>query len=461
MEITLSEDQQACFNLIGEGKNLLISGEAGTGKSLLINKLRSSFEGVHITASTGLAAINVEGSTLHSWAGIYDSGLSPETMVARMPPNARYRILTCKKLIIDEISMVSDQLLDYLDTLLRLVRNTNRPLGGIQVILFGDFLQLPPVSTNGEKFCFISKAFRLGEFETRILFKNYRQLNKEFVEFLGRIRYGEHTDEDVKLLRSRDLNTMENKPVFDKHPVHLFSSNSEVDNENEKFYKQIDSKEFIYEQAEDGSENDLKQLNKNSPCKDRLKLKVGCQVMLLDNRFSYLGLVNGSVGEIIGFESLALNNDRYRGDNSSPTAKNYETAYDLMCEFNLGDEIPVVKFNNGVELAVPYHSWNKSEVVQNRQTGEEEIKIRARLVQMSLRLSWAITIHKSQGMTLDAIICDFSRIFSEGQIYVAISRVKTLEGLFIKNLNPRNIKANYQIVTYYKNLIRRLKGSVS
>lgn len=456
--ITISKDQQNCLDLIAEGHNMFISGKAGSGKSFLIGKIKELYPTTDITASTGMAALNIDGSTIHSFSGFFNPDIGLDHVYKTLSLTSRFKISSCTRLIIDEVSMISNIMLDFLDCLYRLVRKDDRPFGGIQVMLFGDLLQIPPVSDKHSNvkhnFCFMAKVFKEGNFKRRLLDYSFRQGgDKEFADLLDRMRFAELTVDDKKLLMSRN-----NLPVPEgETPVHLFSNNKEVEILNYKYYSKLEEVETTFNLEESGEEPEISRLKDTAPCMDPLVLKIGTQVMCLDNRFSKSGIVNGSVGVVTGFTSLA--NHVKKLENSVEYIFHiYKASLDLsQYHNNEFDIIPIVKFeSNNLEIPIPYNVWSKTKLIKNSTTKvEEEIEI-ARITQMSLRQAWAITIHKSQGIQVKCLVADLGKVFSDGQAYVACSRVTSLKGLYLRNLDFRKITANREMVNFYKNMVNDL-----
>ena len=414
----LSEEQKQAIYAIEDGDSIFVTGSAGTGKSFLLQYLRRNYlgAGLHITASTGIAAVNIGGQTLHSWSGIGLGNMPLEATIQNVFSvkfsKLRRRIKNAKMLAIDEISMISSATFDLLDGVFKVVRGNEKPFGGLQMILFGDFLQLPPVERTGEvNFCFSSEAWKNLDPRTFILKKVFRQQDQQFVNLLDNIRFGTINENDINLLKSRiNLNDV-NSSI---KPTMLVTHNAQVDLINREELKKIPeaSKFFAAEFIGDSAKFDF--LRKNCLAYERLELKLGSQVMMLKNTYQKDGIINGSLGIIRGFSDKK--------------------------------EHPIVEFQNGKKLTISPEEW----ALEKFDEEKREAKIEAQMIQIPLILSWAITIHKSQGMTLDKVRCDLSKVFADGQIYVALSRVKTIEGLYIDGLDFRRIKANKAVVEFYQ-----------
>ena len=382
-------------SLIDSNRNIFITGSAGTGKSYILNQLRQNFD-MDVTASTGMAAINVSGTTIHSFAGVGIGDHAAEEYYWRMRPDTRDRIKKCTRLAIDEISMLSAEMLDLIDAVFKLVKNNKLSFGGVQLIVIGDFLQLPPVSkdeASPASFAFESQAWIDAEFETVFLEKVYRQTDKQFLAELSNIRIG-------------NPGNIQSYPTSDK-ATRLFALNRLADAYNYEKLRALKTPSKYFEAVDSGEGKAISLIYKNCLAPKDLYLKVGARVMLLVNKIDY-GLINGSTGEA------------------------------TQCD----DEVEV-RFDNGVTMSFG------PEIVARVIVDKVEL---ARRTQIPLRLAWAISIHKAQGMTLDQVHVDCEGIFECGQAYVALSRVKTKEGLSIVNIKPEHIMANQKAVEFYEKL---------
>lgn len=424
-----SEYLNKIIDLINQGENIFITGYAGTGKSYILNKLKKKFK-IDVTSTTGLAAVNVQGQTIHSWAGVGICNKPVEDVIEKILRRAslKKQIFNSKILAIDEISMLDARTFDYIDTVLRTLKDSEKPFGGIQVLLFGDFFQLPPVEKESG-FCFDSKCWQELDLKTVFLEKIYRQSDEQFIKSLNNLRLNQLTEEDARLFYDREVNY----DTSGSDVLHIFSTNREADNYNNFKFNSVEKRLHRFTSADkihrkkSVIEFDKKNLNEklskfdimtwemfDKCCKApaALDLKEGCKVMLLKNLNFNKGLINGATGTVL----------------------------------ELDDESILVKFDNGVEEIIPKHTfeaYRDGEVVVSRE-------------QYPLRLAYGITIHKSQGMTLDKLIVDCNRIFECGQVYVALSRIKTLDGLYLKSFNPRKVVANEQVVEFYERLKNKL-----
>ena len=401
MSINLSPEQKCAFELFGQ-ENIFLTGGAGTGKTTLLKTMiESGRDGLFVTASTGIAALAIGGSTLHAFAGVgYGQG-SIEDMVSMIRKNKRTlaRWNSCRILIIDEISMVSGEFLDRINEIAKAVRFNSAPFGGINVCFSGDFLQLPPV--KAEIYAFQSNAWK--ELSLHVFnFENvFRQENAEFVKILNELRYAKISPLSILKLQDRLVEP-------DPCAINLVPTNSEADEINDRKLDELAGEEYSWK-AEDkfDSESHHEQLKKICLAPEILTLKVGARVMLLTNLDLYNNLANGSLGTVISLTG------------------------------------PIVKFDQTeLPICVRSHSFELKQ-------GND---IMASRDQLPLRLAWAITIHKSQGMTLHKVNISIGACFEKGQAYVALSRASTLEGLTIKTFSPGAVKVSRSVVEYYRGL---------
>lgn len=426
--ITLTEKQQEAYTKVRSGKSILLTGPAGTGKTHLITKIRENFRGVAITSTTGTSALLLGGSTLFSYLGI---GLG-EGCVDWLVDKIKKRKYLMKRwkgmkvLVIDEISMMNPDLFDKLNAVAQRLRNNSRPWGGIQLLLSGDFLQLPVVKS--EKFTFEAESWKESIDATICLTENVRQdKDVQYRDILARCRLQEHTDEDIAVLNSRI-----GKDVSKHGITHtkLYSRNIDVDKENEAALDEIacehdDDADFEFHEYEmrvqkivqDVPDWKVEKAIKNCIAPNYYMLCPGAQVMLLVNMYEGEGedktLVysNGSRGVVI---SISRNH------------------------------VPTVRFMDGGEREIEEHLFE----IKNE---EDKKQVDFILTQTPLRVAYAITIHKSQGLTLDCAEVDIANCFCPGQAYVALSRVKSLDGLRLKRrVRKGDIKADQKCLKYYR-----------
>lgn len=416
----LSSEQQSVISAFEEGKNILVTGGAGTGKSHLLHYLKRHYasQGLEVAASTGIAAVNIGGSTIHSWAGIGLANMPVEKIIenlfsARLN-KVRRKIKQTRALAIDEISMISAELLVILDQVFRAVRENDEVMGGMQIIFFGDFLQLPPVTSNNRpNFCFNSELWHELGLKTFVLKQIFRQDDEEFIQVLGNLRFGQLSNRDREILQSR-IGVKDHNAAI--KPTILTTHNYKVEKINSEELKKIPNTEIYYEATYFGTQTRIEFLKKNCLAQEVLKLKVGAQVMMIKNSYQKEGIINGSLGIVRDF---------------SPKKK-----------------YPIVEFANGKVITVAPQEWLLEKYDENK----KDLIVEAGLNQIPLILSWAMTIHKSQGLTLDKISCDLSDVFSPGQIYVALSRAKSLEGVFIESINFNRITSDNSAVQFYHRL---------
>jgi ATP-dependent exoDNAse (exonuclease V) alpha subunit len=393
--------QAEAFEILISGKNAFITGHAGTGKTYLLNQfieyLNYNKISVGITASTGIAATHLNGITIHSWCGMGIKDKMTSSDIKKLfsrNKQAIKRIQSARVLIIDEISMLHAHQLDMINEICCRVRTDLGPFGGLQVILCGDFFQLPPVSKEKNRGEFVNQSSAWQQMGLNVCYleKQYRQTeSNDLHRLLGEIRESRVTEESCQLLAER-LNYSFDEGII---PTKLFTHNSSVDEYNLKKLAMLAEDEVVYEMTAGGDDFYVKQMKKGCMAPESLRLKIGAVVMFVYNNF-VKGYVNGTTGIIIGFD----------GESGNPIVQTFK-----------GDEI----------VASPIR-W-----------GAEELNFDAWIEQIPLRLAWAITIHKSQGMTLDYAEVDLSRAFTYGLGYVALSRVRDLDGLSLLGYNEMSL----------------------
>src|SRR3989338_5923853 len=350
----LSDKQKSVISLFEQGKNLFITGGAGSGKSYLLNFLKKNYGhlGLEVTASTGIAAVNIGGSTIHSWAGIGLANLPIKQIVENIFSakfaRVRRRIRCVKALAIDEISIISSDVLEILNKVFCAVRENSAAMGGIQMLFFGDFLQLPPVNSG---FCFNSKIWHDLDLQTITFEEIFRQEDKKFIKLLNNLRFGKVDENDRDALISRLKAKDETSTI---RPTILSTHNVKVEKINEHELQKI-----------------------------------------LHNEVIHLAEYFGSNEKILTISS---------------------------------EEWLIEKFDEEKKLVIT----------------------EAGMLQVPLILAWAMTIHKSQGMTLDKISCDLAHVFSPGQAYVALSRARNFDGVFIESMNFDRIAADDDAVKFYQ-----------
>ena len=403
--------QDEAFEILKTGNNVFITGSAGSGKTHLINRyiafLREHKVDVAVTASTGIAATHMGGVTIHSWSGlgVRDSLSDYDLDSLESRQYLWKRFENVKVLIIDEVSMLHHFRLDMVDKIIRHFRRNTKPFGGIQVVLVGDFFQLPPISRAGEPeahFVFKSDAWRDAGFTVCYLTTQYRQTDDAYLSVLNAIRANDADDDIREHLRKR----YKKKPQVDIEPTRLYTHNADVDGVNDTELERVEGDVTEYTMTHRGSAKHVELLKKSCLAPEVLRLKVGARVMCVKNNFE-AGYVNGTLGVVESCEPW---------------------------------EDPVIRTASGSLIKIPRMSWQI--------TDEDGVKVKAEITQYPLRLAWAITIHKSQGMSLDAVEVDLSRSFERGMGYVALSRVRTLEGLSLLGMNEIAFQVNEEVLGF-------------
>lgn len=415
-EFTMDSDQQKAFDLIANTNTpLFITGKAGTGKSTFIKMIQEEIDkNFLVLAPTGIAAINVGGQTIHSFFGFPFEVIGPHTQM-RVSEEKQILLKHIDTIIVDEVSMVRCDLVDGMDRFLRTAFHTHMPFGGKQVVFVGDLFQLPPVVSEpadedmlcdlwekGTPYFYkahVLKRINLPKIEFRTV---YRQKDGAFLDVLNRLRIGESTPADLELLNQH----VNYSDATEDYSVILSAYRKRADLMNERKLAELDGEEFCYMGQKDGKFN-----TKDFIVPEQLKLKVGAQVMFCRN-ISH-NCVNGTIAKVS----------------------------------NLSEDTITVKLENGAEVNVAQTVWESLERVYNRETKKMESQVVGTFTQYPLKLAWAITIHKSQGMTFDRMHFDLTRgTFAPGQAYVAISRMRSLEGLTLSRpLLPSHIIQNPEI----------------
>lgn len=432
----LSETQKNAFQLFKSGKNLLIIGTAGTGKSALVKEMKyytnthNSGKTLVITATTGIAAYNINGITINSFMGIGTGDENIDVLYKRIRTKhgIKERILGTDILIIDEVSMLSAEIFEKINMLCKTIRKSNKFFGGIQVILTGDFYQLLPVfnkntnlySENDTRLVFESELFNtiFNKRNKNIinLTTNFRQSDATFINVLSRIRTGNHTKDDMNILNGRLLSKLQIPKNILEKCVYLVSSNKRagIINITNLNNLQEPSVKYTADFAETGLKEYSTELYKELYSQFRQKgvleiqLKKNARVMLIKNISVEEGLVNGSVGTILYFEN----------------------------------NMPFVKFDNGIQRIITPVEWE----LQYRDSS-------CKVNQLPLMLCWAITHHKSQSLTLDYAILELDDCFCDHQVFVALSRLKTLNGLYLKSFNPSKITINQNVSEFLNKVL--------
>lgn len=427
-ECQFIDEQLKVLEAVSKGKSVFITGSAGTGKTQLLKEVISRLRKIHgnlkvfVTASTGVAACALNGQTLHSFAGIGIGDGSREDLESRV---LKYKWIakrwkSVKALVIDEVSMVDAKLFEDLEHIARFLRprHKNKPWGGIQLVVAGDFYQLPPVrianpdddDSSDKVYAFEAECWDASFDLQMVLLNVFRQLDPQLVKLLQGVRTGECDYDDINLLRQRCSDTVPEESV-----VRLYPTKSVVNRVNKTRLLGLNERIMTYDAVDTGDDPWKRQL-KQGIVLDCLEICKGARVMLIKNLNVKQKLVNGSTGTVTGFHDKS----------------------DL--KFGL---LPIVKFDSGREMVVVPDTW----VVM------ECDRVLATRTQIPLVLAWALTIHKCQGMTLERLHTDLSRAFGYGMVYVALSRVKSLEGLHLSGFKEWKIKAHPKVLQFYKRLM--------
>ncbi|MDQ5944182.1 MAG: family ATPase [Patescibacteria group bacterium] len=395
-------NQSLALEIMLSGESVLLTGAAGSGKTYVLNKFirlaKREGKNIAVTATTGLAATHLGGTTIHSWSGMGIHSVLPPRFVDSLAQSRKDTIKAADVLVIDEISMLHDYRLDIIDEITRKVRGRDEPFGGLQVILCGDFFQLPPINRDGEReggFIVGSDAWQKLQPVICYLGEQHRQQDDDFLTILNAMRAGDVRRNHVeRLLEQKDAELGYGQEVTELH-----TTNVDVDALNARKLAELKGEEHRFSMQTTGKQNYLDTLKRSCLAVEELVLKEGALVMCIRNSPDKK-YVNGSLGVVIGFEE--------------------ETDY------------PKVELRDGRKIVLEPASWDLMD-------GDKK---RASLAQIPLRLAWAITVHKSQGMTLDAARVDLRRAFVEGMGYVALSRVRSLGALSLTGMNSMAIRVS-------------------
>lgn len=465
--VSLSKEQEHVKELVCKmGKSVFFTGPAGTGKSVLmrsiVQEMKKKYakdpERLAVTASTGLAACNVGGMTLHSFAGIGLGKDDAQTLVKKIRRNhkAKNRWIRTRVLIIDEISMVDGDLFDKLSQIGRIIRNNGRPWGGIQLVITGDFFQLPPVpdrDSRESKFAFEAATWNTSIDHTIGLTEVFRQKDPVFASMLNEMRLGRISDQTVMTFKqlSRPLHFDDGLEVTE-----LFPTRQEVENSNQRRLRELPGEVHRYEALDAGDPLIRDRLLGNMMAPKVLELKKGAQVMLIKNLDETL--VNGSLGTVIGFSTEAafeisggaVEDEYQNGDELDPKVRKRLAAFSRVLSENAGPDkkkYPLVQFHAVDGTARIMLCCSEPWKVETP-TGE----VQASREQLPLILAWALSIHKAQGQTLARVKVDLGKVFEKGQAYVALSRATTQEGLQVLRFDKQKVMAHPRVITFYQKL---------
>ncbi len=407
--------QAQALTIMKTGVNVYLTGSAGSGKTYLLNQYISYLNDynipVAVTASTGIAATHMNGMTIHGWAGIGIKDEISEYDLEQLEDKQYLwkRFDKARVLIIDEVSMLHAHRLDIVERVCRKFKRNDKPFGGLQIILSGDFFQLPPINHSNEpdlkNMIIYSEAWKLMNPAVCYLTEQHRQEDETLTFILNAIRNNSINTIHYQQLESRINAELPNKI----HPTKLYTHNANVDIENNTELATIVNDEKVFRMTSTGPEPLVEILKKSCLASEELHLKIGAEIMCIKNNFEK-GYVNGSQGKVIAFLD--------------------------------SDNTPVVKLYNGKTIYISQDKWEI----------EENGKVKASINQLPLRLAWAITIHKSQGMSLDNAEIDLSHTFAYGMGYVALSRVRTLTGIRLIGFNPNALRVDPKVIKFDQEL---------
>lgn len=434
--------QSTALNILKTGQNVFLTGQAGAGKTYVLNQylhyLRAREIAVAVTASTGIAATHINGLTIHSWSGIgiLDELTMKDVTRIKKRPVIYERIKNTKVLIIDEISMLHRKQLDMVNHITQIIRENLQPFGGLQLIVAGDFFQLPPIGrteeTNREKFAFMAESWLSANFQICYLSEQHRQqLSLEndntqlsLIDILNQIRSQQFNQYTMPtLLATAQHNLAESR-------TRLYTHNFNVNKINEEELAKLTTQSMTYHSFSEGDEKLIDTLKKSMRNTPELTLKIGAKVMFIKNN-SELNVSNGTMGVVVDFAEINHEGQENHSLESNQQVSNNDNKENVLDNQSKKTKFPVIRLNDGREVIAEYDVW---------QIDDEEGDTLAAYYQIPLTLAWAITIHKSQGMTLDSAEVDLSKTFENGQGYVALSRLKQLSGLRLLGINQLSLQ---------------------
>ncbi|MFW2176464.1 MULTISPECIES: AAA family ATPase [unclassified Moraxella] len=477
--------QSTALDILKTGKNVFLTGSAGAGKTYTINQylhyLRARDVTVAVTASTGIAATHMNGMTIHSWAGIgiADELTAQDLARIKKRPNVVERIKTTKVLVIDEISMLHRKQFDMVNQVMQAIRESEAPFGGVQLLVAGDFFQLPPVGepqeTNRDKFAFMAQAWLDADLQICYLTEQHRQKSPLHGDnVVGNEYHGLDLTAILNQIRQQDFdeNIMPallatTQHQLTHHRTRLFTHNVNVQSINEQELARLDTSAQTYYGWGEGDEKLVETLKKGVRNTPELTLKLGAKVMFIKNN-SELNVSNGTMGTVVDFVAISSEakttdkgeakaekeKEKENEKNLNSVSKDEietETQTSTITESDTEEQLPTkaISASKASELKLSEQRYPLVELVDGRKVtveydvwriDDEEGEILAAYYHMPLTLAWAITIHKSQGMTLDSAEIDLSKAFEKGQGYVALSRLKHLSGLQLLGLNELSLQ---------------------
>lgn len=405
---TLSPEQEYALELLRSGENVFLTGGAGSGKSYLIRHFMQELDPKQtpILASTGAAAVLLGGRTFHSFfgLGIMEGGVDATLERASKDRRLMARLRKVEGVIIDEISMIPGAALMIAEVLTQKARESKLPWGGMKIICVGDFAQLPPVTRSGDRdWAFRNEVWERSGFQVCQLSHNQRVQDNSFLDVLSDVRYGKVTS------RVFDFLSEKVRPHDEEDPgTRLFGRRDMSENFNQKKLSEIREVEVVIDSIYLGSEKYIETLAKMAPVPQKLTLKIGCRVIFLQND-PQKRWINGTRGVVTKIEL---------------------------------DKITVKK-DQGREVSVDKTTFSLQDAEGN---------VNATVIQFPLNLAYATTIHKSQGATLDELWCDLRSLWEPGQAYVALSRLRSADGLKLVGWNPKSIIVDSKVLEFYRTM---------
>ncbi|GAA5871985.1 hypothetical protein JCM16303_000935 [Sporobolomyces ruberrimus] len=480
-KVILSPEQQMVHKLVvDDGKSVFFTGSAGTGKSVLLREIiaslkrkhRGNTDAVAVTASTGMAACNIGGTTIHSFAGIGIGVESAQKLIDKVKKNrnANAKWQRCKVLVVDEVSMVDGILFDKLAEIGTALKKrggkssavTARPFGGIQLVVTGDFFQLPPV-TKGvtPTFAFEAKSWKSSIDHTVNLTQVFRQKDTTFIDMLNEMRFGQLSADSIAKFKM-----LSRQPTYSGvEPTELFPMRHQVDIANQNRLRALKGEEVIFKAEDWAGDKTPEQMKSdtylnNFMANERLVLKIGAQVMLIKNLDTTL--VNGTVGTVVGFGVPEL--EDYSDDETEDIVlndgavikgeKREKTTSELRNQARVAAAVAAGKMEKS-----PMIDWQTPQGIERKIMAREEFKVEdnqgrklAHRKQYPIILAWAMSIHKSQGQTIACVKVDLGKVFEKGQSYVALSRATSLDGLQVLNFDAKKVLAHQKVIDWSKSL---------